>query len=262
MARCCGPTRLEKRQGPSDGTSPGSTTSTATGAPISPSGHRSQRTPAVRRSAAPGSSRRQAARSCITGREQIGGAASAGSWRRSVFSTATAKARSSWRRQEPRIRSERSPESYTSIPAPPGRSCGTGPGPSRASCTDGWSLPPAIGTETASRTSPSVRPGIVAERTLLVEGKCRECRPRRRALAVVAADRIVEARGASVVQVRGRIGDAPEARGEILVQRDPALNVLGRVGLPHVVALEIAEQPYRIAVERGLVGKRRPPHLP
>src|SRR2546425_1155597 len=53
--------------------SPGSTTSTATGAPISPSGHRSQRTPAVGRSAAPGSSRRQAARSCTTGREQIGG---------------------------------------------------------------------------------------------------------------------------------------------------------------------------------------------
>src|SRR2546425_4058245 len=57
---------------------------------------------------------------------------------------------------------------------------------------------------------------VDAQRTLLVEGKRRECRPRRRALAVVAGDRIVEARGASVVQVRGRIGDAPEPRGEIL----------------------------------------------
>ena len=44
--------------------------------------------------------------------------------------------------------------------------------------------------------------------------------------------------------------------------RDAALHVLGGVGLPHVVALQIAEQPHRIAAEAWVVAQPRLPHVP
>ena len=105
------------------------------------------------------------ARSCSTGAERIAEAASAASWRRSATSTATARARSRWRRRQRRTRRATLPGrgSHLLRRHRQGAAALVGEA-SRASSTDGWSSPPAISTATASRTSPSARPGIVAMR--------------------------------------------------------------------------------------------------
>jgi hypothetical protein len=48
---------------------------------------------------------------------------------------------------------------------------------------------------------------------------------------------------------------------KVLLGRDATLHVPRGVGLPHVVALEIAEQPDWIAAEARVVAKSRPHHL-
>jgi hypothetical protein len=65
-------------------------------------------------------------------------------------------------------------------------------------------------------------------------------------LAAVEHDGLVHRRGATVVQIGCRLGETPQRPGEEDARRDLPLWRTRREPVPHVVALEIAEQVHEI----------------